>query len=230
MRVAANRRYGRPKTPAERTKILKGIGGGSMEGMARARMSHFLKWARVWSTRSRPNFRTRNASPPRRPMYQSAEHPASEPRVAARTYIHAVAGCPADDVTTSTSLISGTLRNDESKNATTNRPKGPSVGMRTVWIQTTMSCIGDQGSGSAEEFFRVGVEVEELAVAAPVNGGGELALGFGRGEVVAQHLDEALLGGPSVFALVHRLADGGEEGQLAEPLAQPLLPLRLLGR
>ncbi len=77
-------------------------------------------------------------------MYQSAEHPASEPRVAARTYIHAVAGWAADDVTTSRSLISGTLRNDESKNATTNRPKGPSVGMRTVWIQTTMSCIGNQ--------------------------------------------------------------------------------------
>src|SRR5688500_7282071 len=203
MRVAAKRRNGTPNTPEDNTKILNGIGGGSIAGIARARMSHFLNVDRVWSTRSRPNFRTRKASPPRRPMYQSAVQPASEPMVAARTYIHAVGGWPADEVTTSTSLTSGTLRNEESKNATTNRPKGPRVGMRTVWIQTTMSCIADQGSGSAEEFFRVGVEVEELAVAAPVNGGGELALGLGRGDVVDLHLDEALLGCASVFALVH---------------------------
>src|SRR6187455_2297865 len=141
----AKRRKGRPKTPDERTKILNGTGGGSIAGMARARMSHFLKVARVWSTRSRPNRRTRNASPPRRPRYQSAEQPASEPRVAAATYIHAVAGWAAADVTTRMSLTSGTLRNDESKNATTKRPNGPSVGTRTVWIQTTIWVIDAQG-------------------------------------------------------------------------------------
>ena len=193
-------------------------------------MSHFLKVARVWSTRSRPNFRTRNASPPRRPMYQSARAPGQRARVAASTYIHAVDGSAADDVTTSTSLISGTLRKDESKNATTKRPKGPSVGMRTVWIQTTMPCIGTsirarggilRRRGRSRTARRSGPSRPRSRAGARIPSAEKWSLSSSRKRCL-----EARPSSPWSTALL----DGGDEGQLAEPGAQQLLPLRLLGR
>ncbi len=61
--------------------------------------------------------------------------PATEPRVVSTTAIHPVAGSLRAALTTSTSLISGRVRNEESTKATANRPGGPSSGIRTPWIQ-----------------------------------------------------------------------------------------------
>src|SRR5438552_1810650 len=232
MSVAAKRRQGTPNTPAESTKILNGMGGGSRAGTISASRSHRSKATRVRATCALPNLRSSRGSPPRRPISHSTLHPASEPSVASMMGIHAEAGRSEHEVTTRMSLISGRLRKDESKKATTNRPEGPSVGSSTFWIQRTILAIRERAAsgGGEEELFGVGVEVEHLAVARPIEGRGQLALGLRLREALLQALQEPRARGPSPLRALHRAADVGDEGKLAEAAAQSLLPLGLLGR
>src|SRR5437899_115332 len=231
IRVPAKRRQGTPKTPADSTKILNGIGGGSRAGITRASRSQRSKAARVRATWALPNLRSRSGSPPRRPISHSRLQPASEPRVAIVIGTQAVCGRRDDEVTTRMSLISGRLRKDESQKATRKRPDGPSAGSRTNWIQRTSLCIEGPGvsGGPEEELFGLGVEVEDLSVAGPVERRRELPLGLRLREALLQPLQEAGAGRAAARRALHRAPDVGDEGELAQAAPHALLPLRLLG-
>src|SRR5437867_2036462 len=232
MSVPAKRFHGTPNTPAESTKILKGIGGGSSAGTMRARRSHLSNAARVRSTCAFPKRRSRSGSPPRRPITHSTLHPASDPRVAMVMGIHAEAGSTEEEVTTRMSLISGRLRKEESKKATTNKPAGPSAGNSTFWIQRTILSMGSHAAsgGREEELLGVRIEVEHLAVARPVEGGRELALGFRLREALLQPLQESRARRAPPLRALDRAPDVGDERDLPQAAAEPLLPLRLFGR
>ena len=70
---AATNESGRtPATPARRTKTLKGIGGGNMEGTMTTRRPYFWNQASARSMWRSWKRRRRNASPPFRPRVYNA--------------------------------------------------------------------------------------------------------------------------------------------------------------
>src|SRR5262245_21002958 len=108
-----------PNAPADRTKILKGIGGGSKEGTTIARIPcrRYQLWTFI--TLSSLNRFLSKASPPFRPTEYSNEHPISEPNVVNVAYFNIPDGSFSENVINSRSLTSGRDRNEESHTAST---------------------------------------------------------------------------------------------------------------
>ena len=85
--MITNLRSDSSKTPAARTKILKGAGGGSTAGTARARTSKRSKVSRARFVFSAPKRFTSNVSSPRRPIQYRTRQPASDPKVALKSLL-----------------------------------------------------------------------------------------------------------------------------------------------
>src|SRR5262245_54071077 len=87
-----------PNVPADRTKILKGVGGGNNEGTIIARIPYFWYHCRIRSNRSLLNRFCRKASPPLRPTEYNRVHPIIEPSVVRKASFGMLAGLSIENV------------------------------------------------------------------------------------------------------------------------------------
>src|SRR5437867_8433537 len=125
--MTAVRNFGHeiPKVPADRTNILKGVGGGSKDGTITA--STPCRRYQLWtlSNLSSAKLRRRKASPPFRPTAYKSAQPMTDPIVVNSANFTMLSGSLMANVISKTSLTSGNEMNDESHTAKAMRPNPP---------------------------------------------------------------------------------------------------------
>src|SRR2546427_746752 len=132
--AVANRAALMPTTPASRTKILKGAGGGSSDGTSTAIIPCRRSDASACAIFSPVNRFRASASPPFFPRECSTRQPATDPATAIATYHSIRPGWRVTITISSTSVMPGSGRNEESRKATRKRPGAPSVSASPVQL------------------------------------------------------------------------------------------------
>src|SRR5262249_47949972 len=142
-----------PKVPADKTKILNGVGGGNNDGTITARTP--CRWyhrCTLFSRSSAKVFR-RNFSPPLRPTAYRSEQPMTEPTIVKQANFTIWSGSLIANVISKRSFTSGNDTKDESHIASTmspNPPYGSRVCLSQIDIASKfINCIwGSQRSKS----------------------------------------------------------------------------------
>src|SRR5262245_35654233 len=142
--AARNLDQGVRKAPADKTNILKGVGGGRSDGMITANTPYLSYQVRTRRRCRSANLPFSSASPPLRPTAKSSAQPMTDPSVVKAASFSMLPGAFMEKVISNRSFTSGSDRKDESPMARTISPNGPN-GRRTSFSHTETVSNNDIG-------------------------------------------------------------------------------------